>query len=89
MRSLLDNNFEEGDFVPTPHVRADSVPLTAKIVEQGDFVTVMPLSAFKHEFDSTKCVGIPLSPVLTRSLYMAYQKPRESEQSVHVRALID
>lgn len=89
MRSLLDNYFEEGDFMPAPHVQADSVPLTVKIVEQDDFVTIMPVSTFEQEFDTSECVGIPLSPVLTRSLYLAYQKSRGAEHSVHIKALID
>ncbi|MCT2401207.1 LysR family transcriptional regulator [Novosphingobium mangrovi (ex Huang et al. 2023)] len=89
MRGLIDAYFEKLNLSITAHLQADSVPLTVKIVGEGQFVTIMPISTFEHEFDTKNMVGIPLSPSFTRTLYAAYAKPKDGSHSSHAQALIE
>lgn len=87
MRAIIDSYLRAGGVDQQPHLQLDSVPLTAQILDDGRFATIMPKSTFQNEFGDAKFVGIPLQPALSRTLYAA--RRQEEGRSPYVDALMD
>jgi LysR family nitrogen assimilation transcriptional regulator len=85
MRGIIDNYLAAGNVEIRPHLQMDSVPLTAEILKDGRFATLMPATTVEHEFRDF--VALPLVPPLNRTLYAA--RRQEEGRSPYVDALMD
>lgn len=87
MRGIIDEYLRAGNIDVRPHLQIDSVPLTAQILADGRFATIMPLSTFEREYGRNEFVGLPLRPALSRTLYAA--RRQEEGRSPYVDALME
>jgi LysR family transcriptional regulator, nitrogen assimilation regulatory protein len=87
MRGIIDNYLAAGNVELRPHLQMDSVPLTAEILLDGRFGTIMPASSIAREFSADRYTALPLAPALTRTLYAA--RRQEEGRSPYVDALMD
>lgn len=84
-RALVEAYCEEAGIHLDPRLRLDSLNMTKAVLADGRFCAVLPHLACAGEIARGELVGIPLSPVLKRTLYLA--SLRDRPQTPHMKAL--
>lgn len=84
-RTLIEDYFHDGGLAFDAHLYVDSLPVTKALIGQGHrFCSILPERACKAEIRDGTFKAIPLTPALSRSLYVARLRERPSTPYVKV-----
>ena len=73
LRTTIDNYFGKINHSSSPSLQIDSVPLSRELITLGNnYAAIFPESTCGLEFPSSAFAAIPMTPALSRSLYIAY-----------------
>ena len=73
LRTTIDNYFGKINHSSSPSLQIDSVPLSRELITLGNnYAAIFPESTCGLEFSNSAFAAKPMTPALSRSLYIAY-----------------
>jgi len=87
LRALIDEHFASNGHNLIPKLEVDSFSVVARIVQNGNFATILPKTCAQEIVAGTSLLSAPLNPMLSRRLVAAY--PSNRTMSPAAEAFVD
>lgn len=75
-RAILERYFDSGDLSIDPALRLDSVSLMKEMIARGKYAAILPSMACETQLKDGYFIAIPLSPAISRTLFLASLRDR-------------
>jgi LysR family nitrogen assimilation transcriptional regulator len=82
-RAILGEYFAGGDIPLRSQIEVDSLPLMHQLLKRTPTCTILPPSACEAELEAGRLISRPLSPALSRTLYIAHLRDHPSSRLMH------